>query len=309
MEKKEYITNQLKKTFGKKYENYCITRIIFLVNRTDVRFVTQQLFKRKGKNIALADLYFPQINLWVEVDEEHHIENIESDYIRTSEVIEMSRISEEVLKKYKALEEVITSDVEKPYRIIIYNKTIEEINKQIDDIVKEINQRINNFGLNFIPWIVVNNPPEYYLNKGLIRILDNAKFRIIDSIGKLFNMVVPPNDKRHGFFNVKNNIYCWCPTLKLFGDECEANAWENEISEDGKTIYETQKNMDANYFNSVINEKQTRYVFTKYKDETGEKIYKFKGVFELDKEKTLKLNKRTWIKINDEINLSIYSKH
>ena len=70
MDKIEYITNQFKKTFGKKYENYCITRIYHLLNRTDVQIITQQMFKRKNeKEIALADLYFPQINLSIEIDE------------------------------------------------------------------------------------------------------------------------------------------------------------------------------------------------------------------------------------------------
>ena len=73
MDKKEYIANQLKRTFNKKYENYCITRIYHLLKRNDVQIITQQMFKRKedGK-IALADLYFPQINLSIEIDEPHH---------------------------------------------------------------------------------------------------------------------------------------------------------------------------------------------------------------------------------------------
>ena len=32
-EKIDYITNQMKKTFGKKYENYCLNRIYSLINR------------------------------------------------------------------------------------------------------------------------------------------------------------------------------------------------------------------------------------------------------------------------------------
>ena len=61
--KKEYLTNQFKKTFFKKYENYCVTRIYNLVNNLNLQIVTQQLFKRDNDKIALADIYFPQINL------------------------------------------------------------------------------------------------------------------------------------------------------------------------------------------------------------------------------------------------------
>ena len=35
-------------------------------------------------------------------------------------------------------------------------------------------------------------------------------------------------------------------------------------------------------------------------------IYKFKGVFDLDEEETIKTNKRTWKIISDEINLKQY---
>lgn len=307
MEKIEYITNQIKKTFGKKYENYCITRIYSLLNRTDIKIVTQQLFKRKGSKIALADLYFPQINLWVEIDEGHHKEQESSDINRTKEVLESNKLTEEVKKKYEALEEVINPGIEKPFRIIVYNKTLEEINAQIDSIVKEINTRINDLGEKFIPWTYTDYTPNTYIEKGIIKISDNAKFKTIDSIGSLFNMdKVSFYQKLHGYIHIKENVYYWCPTLKIMGDECNNNAWENEINEDGNIIYENQKNKDENYIKGVLEENPTRYIFTKFKDETGSKIYKFKGVFILDIDTTLKTNIRTWKKISDEINLKVY---
>ena len=288
MEKIEYITNQLKKTFGKKYENYCITRIYSLINRTDVKFVTQQLFKRQGNSIALADLYFPQINLWVEIDEQHHKEQEISDLIRSNEVVEMNKISDEARKKYEALEEVINPGIEEPYRIIIYNKSLEEINIQIDEVVNEINKRISDLGKDFIPWISIDSRPEEFIKKGVIKVSDNAKFRTVEIIGNLFNMKkISFYQKIHGYVHIKDDIYYWCPTLKIIGDECDNNAWENEISEDGNIIYENQKNKNENYLNSVVDENPTRYIFTKFKDETGVMIYKFKGVFTLDIEETL----------------------
>lgn len=306
MEKMEYIANQLKKTFGKKYENYCVTRIYSLINRNDLKMVTQQLFKRTGKNIALADLYFPQINLWVEIDEDHHKKQNDDDRLRTEEVIENNKISDEVKKKYNALEEVINPELERPYRIIIHDHTFEEINRQIDIIVEEANRRIELLGDQFIPWNDVNNGPDYYINKGFIKVSDNAKFKSIDIIGELFNIKVPFNQKLHGYVHIKDNIYFWCPTLKINGDECDNNAWENEISEDGQTIYENQKEKSNHYISDVLVEDPTRYIFTKYKDETGSMIYKFKGVFKLDVEETLKTNQRTWKKVSDEIDLGKY---
>ena len=58
MDKKEYIANQLKRTFNKKYENYCITRIYHLLKRNDVQIITQQMFKRKDweENLCQTNL-------------------------------------------------------------------------------------------------------------------------------------------------------------------------------------------------------------------------------------------------------------
>ncbi len=156
MEKIEYITNQFKKTFGKKYENYCISRIYALVGRDDFKIVTQQMFKRKDNNIALADLYLPQINMWIEVNEEHHKKRELEDAERTAEVIELNKKSEKVKIKYDALNEVITSNIEKPYIIDVYDKSLEEINKQIYDKVKIINSRIDD---SYIPWNQANDDP------------------------------------------------------------------------------------------------------------------------------------------------------
>ena len=94
MDKKEYIVNQLKRTFNKKYENYCITRIYHLLNRLDIQIITQQMFRRSENNIALADLYFPQLALVIEIDE-HHENQIEQDNFRTYEIIR----NNEIIKK------------------------------------------------------------------------------------------------------------------------------------------------------------------------------------------------------------------
>ena len=80
-----WISEQFKKSFGKKYENYCVSRIYHLLQREDVQIVTQQVLQRGNKKRAMADLYFPQINVWVEVDERHHAAQRKEDEKRTEE--------------------------------------------------------------------------------------------------------------------------------------------------------------------------------------------------------------------------------
>jgi very-short-patch-repair endonuclease len=60
------------------------------------------MFKRDGEEIALADLYFPQVNVWVEIDESQHLNQTEEDRIRTQEVIKNN-----IRSKLKNLEEVV----------------------------------------------------------------------------------------------------------------------------------------------------------------------------------------------------------
>lgn len=116
MDKKEYIVKQLHRTHNKKFENYCITRIWHLLNDLDIKIVTQQYIVRPS-GYALADLYFPQFKLIVEIDEEQHLGHKLEDSIRDKDVI--NAVNFEI------------------YRIDT-SKSLEEIHKKIDEIVKVI---------------------------------------------------------------------------------------------------------------------------------------------------------------------------
>ena len=66
-----------------------IQRIWDLLNDDSIRFVTQQYFKRnENGKYALSDLYLPQINMIVEIDEGQHIkeEHQEADIQRSEDI-------------------------------------------------------------------------------------------------------------------------------------------------------------------------------------------------------------------------------
>ena len=132
MDKKEYIVNQLKRTFHKKYENYCITRIIHKLDNEYIQFITQQLFKRPDGKFALADLYFPQLNISVEIDEPHHLTQKEADKQRTLDII---KADQEIRKKYTGIEDIILDPIEESRIEIREESSIEEINNEIDIIL------------------------------------------------------------------------------------------------------------------------------------------------------------------------------
>ena len=116
MTKLEYVARQLSKTETKKYEHYIITRIWHLLNDLEIKPVTQQYVKRPNGR-ALTDLYFPQLNLHIEIDEKHHNYQIEKDKIREKDIFNAT--SHEILR-------------------IDVDQNIEAINKQVDAIVVKI---------------------------------------------------------------------------------------------------------------------------------------------------------------------------
>ena len=164
------------------------------------------MFRRLDGKIALADLYFLQVNVWVEIDGSQHINNLKLDEIRTYEVVENN-----IQRKLKNLEEIIYIGVNKPERIKAFDKdfniSIEDINKRIDEIVLLINNKIKELGKDFIPWIGVENLPEYFINKGSIDLYDDVKFKTIQDVSELFNKGYI--GMQLAYFKVNENTFVW----------------------------------------------------------------------------------------------------
>src|SRR5688572_9116078 len=114
--KLDYVTRIFTKTCHKRIENYVITRIWHLLNSEEIKIMHQQFVSRGEGQRALTDLYFPQINYHIEVDEEYHTNNTDQDKIREAQIIERTG---HVVKRVNCSN--ITS--------------LEEIHNQIDTIV------------------------------------------------------------------------------------------------------------------------------------------------------------------------------
>jgi very-short-patch-repair endonuclease len=128
IDKKEYIVRQISKTRNKRYENYIVCRIINLLDDLSVKFITQQPVIRSDGRRSLTDLYFPQLDLHVEVDELYHKRQIEADIDREADII---NITGHKIERIDA------------------SKNIKEIHKQIDRIVGDINEMVQR--KSFIP--------------------------------------------------------------------------------------------------------------------------------------------------------------
>lgn len=297
MDKKDYIVNQLRKTFNKKYENYCITRIYHLLNRNDVQIITQQMFRRNDGKIALADLYFPQLNLSVEVDEGHHKFQAEADDKRGHEIEENKSLRDQ---KLIALGEVIYDYFDEERIDVTTN--IESINSRIDEIILLINKRISELGDRFKPWECCDKSSNDYIKLGTIECKDNISLRTVQEVSELFNRGYKGNQKC--FFSTNDNKYwVWCPKLKLEDTDYKEDKYKNDISRDGKFIYETKKGKPDFYKNE---RHRLRYVFPKYVDVTGAEKYKFKGIYRFNRELSDKTKKAVWEKVGESIDLKQY---
>lgn len=292
--KLDYMSRLFRQIRNKRFEAYVIQRIWDLLNDDSIHFVTQQYFKRnENGKYALADLYLPQINMIVEIDEGQHINEAhqESDIQRSEDI-----------KQIKAVEGVIVERIALCDANTSRAFTLSEVHQQIDDVVAKIKDAIKKMGDQFRPWINNLWTPEYYKQKGYLRVSDNDYVKNIDDAAAVFNTVA----KHRGFlraagFNVLgiDNTIVWCPAKNN-------KQWSNDLSEDQAIIYEYYNNDYKRRKEHVlehIKTKETRITFFLEKDDLGFNFYKFVGVFEIDEEESHKQNKCVWIKIADEYKL------
>jgi len=156
----EYIIKQISKTNKKNFENYVITRIWHGINQNDIKFTTQQYVTRPNGH-ALTDMFFPQFDLHIEIDEPFHNKQKELDINRETDIIEATNHKIERIK--------ITDD-------------INFINEQVDKIIKEIKdlriEKIRN--KTYKPWDLEQEfNPNFHREKGYLDIEENPAFRTI----------------------------------------------------------------------------------------------------------------------------------
>jgi very-short-patch-repair endonuclease len=261
----EFIIKQISKTNKKNYENYVVTRIWHKINNEEIKFVTQQYVSRPNGH-ALTDMYFPQFNLHIEIDEPFHESQKELDIKRETDVIEATG---HVIERIK-----ITDD-------------LRFVNNQIDRIVVKIEklQLLQIKNKSFEPWNLKKElDPLQYKIKGYLDIRENPAFRTIldasNCLGQNYKGV------QQAWFpsKVYSNHYLWFP--KFY-----ANArWDNKMIENGNTIIEKCKieGKKETYVHDTIKKYKSikRIVFPRSKDNLGSILYKFKGVYIIDEERS-----------------------
>ena len=276
--KLDYVTRIFEKTSHKRIENYVITRIWHLLDSDEIKIMHQQFVNRGQGQRALTDLYFPQINYHIEVDEEYHTSNQEHDRNREAEIIAQTGHTVRRINCSNVID-------------------LTEIHKQIVAIVNEITALVKQrkeLG-SFIPWHLDELTPQFWKNRGIIRVEDNVNLTKIDDIGELFNVRII----NRGFLKAGAARYdkdgfseVWWPSA------AKRSNWENKFSDDFEII--TERNLDTSKAEAHVRGAVTnipnfkRIVFFKYRDNLGFDYYKFVGCFKLNTQRSLQEQQLVW---------------
>ena len=294
--KLDYITRLFRKIRNKRFEAYVIQRIWDLLDDDSIRFVTQQYFRRnQNGEYALTDLYLPQINMIIEIDESQHIANEDLDNQRSEDIRRIGAVEGVHIERIALCDK----NTSKAF-------TMAEVHQRIDAVVRMIKEAVAQLGDKFQPWDDELWTPEYYKRKGCFRVSDDDYIKSIDDAAAVFDTKA----KHRGYlraagFDVPNKekVIVWCPAK-------DNKHWSNKlIEEDGQIfIYESNKissKKKAQHVKKHIAKegRETRITFFREKDDLGFNFYKFVGVFELDEFESKKQNQCVWVKISNEYNL------
>jgi len=265
--KTDYILRSLQKIRNKKWEFFIISRIIHALDDDEIEFVTQQYVRREDATYALTDLYLPQFNLHLEIDEPHHEEEIEKqkDTLRTRDLVLVTGHRIERLK------------VQKNDKTL---KSLSEIRSEVDDLVKKIRLQ-KTLASDFVPWdFETRYSPKPVIERGVVRIADNVVFRTQTDAMRCFGFKGKGWQKGAWKIPDGSNDYLWFP--RLF----EHGMWRNELSEDGTAIHERAINSEGRASikkqRQDISEQPNRraIVFAKAKDALGYSLLRYVGTFQ-----------------------------
>lgn len=268
--KRDYLIKTFSRTKRKDYENYILNSIWNKINRLDIQPVTQQYIKTTSGKYFLLVLYFPQLNVGVECDEYYHANNKDNDETRKLSIEEVLGVIDE------------NSDF-KLFRIKAY-ESIQSINSQIDELVLELNQRIER-SKTIIPW-AFQTVFQFRDSITKITLSDHFRYRTLLEVAQMVGKNYKGNQR--AYFPIKSNYYAWCPQLSVVKDGkiyyFGRKNWVNTLSEDWETITEAKMGDKIGTLKS-----QSRYLrvtFVKSKDIFGKDNYRFIGIYKFNEEQS-----------------------
>lgn len=293
MTKDQYLLRNFSKINHKKWELYVVTRVLHLLADDDIEYVCQQYINPPDSSkYYLADLCFPTLKLYLEINEGQHAssEHVMNDKIRQREILDATDW------------EQISIDV--------YTK--DGSGKLKDRSLGEVDDEINNF-LNYIKakkkkietdrgekltWNYEDKfSPHVHIQKGYLDVTDNVVFLYHKDALRLFGY--KGSHYQRAYWRIKgHNQAVWFP--KLYDNK----PWKNSLSKNYEEIIQ-QKIVNGNYEDIPLPRKENRIVFGHYKNILGQTVYKFYGEYKVDWDKTVP-NSHVFKRVNSRLNLLKY---
>ncbi|MDE1335563.1 AbaSI family restriction endonuclease [Vibrio aestuarianus] len=279
--KTEYVLKSISKIKNKKWEFYIITRIIHALP-DDVEFITQQLVRLPDGHRALTDLYFPQFDIHLEIDEPHHENQKVEDLKRERDIIKRTEHSVVRIK--------IANDKGKVER------SLEDIKSDTDNLIQMLfSLREDQMSQDsFVPWDFEHRYSSIpVINAGRVAIEDNVMFQ--KQIEALRCFGFRGNGYQRGAWQIPDGSKDWVWFPRLY----EHGIWENKLTEDGTRIIEKARlNEDGSYdgeaLKSIKKQKENQIsggnrksiVFARAKDSLGFNLYRYVGTFLMNLEES-----------------------
>jgi hypothetical protein len=238
--------------------------------------VTQQYVKRQTGNYALLDLYFPQIELAVEVDEMHHEDDInkKNDLERQEAIFNSIKEDSDSSIIFLRIKEEIDGE----------QAMYADVEKNIQEAITAITARSKKYGSLVWDedWLEKEHDDKFnkIKQKGRLDISDPIGFTRIQVTNEIFGLKKSKGFLQFGksWYPVSEGAVIWFPHFtrnKRWANEI-ANNW-TEIREkriDGEDVLPDPEHHDANIL---------RYTFAKYKNSFGVISYRYFGNFRFNK--------------------------
>lgn len=267
MDKLEYVARSLSRGTNKKYETYVVNAIYQKVNNDNLIIETQKEIKLENGYRPLIDLFLPQLNIAIEVDEGYHRSEAQHNHDMWREKSINSQISKTCIGDSIRFE-----------RVIAYNVTLEEINARIDEVVALIKNKISDRTKPLV-WKTKDELFNDIKEKGLIELDD-----CFDSNVQIINLLYK---KHYTGWQKATYRLLWFPVISEKDDEgmpTSRATWQNFFNQTHSIIYEKTDNLQLNKQKkewALLDEQRgaIRVVFVKDRDSFSKTRKRFAGVF------------------------------
>jgi len=293
--KDQYLLRNFSKITHKKWELYVITRVLHLLNDKNIEYVCQQYINpTNSSKYYLADLCFPTLKLYLEINEGQHAteEHTINDKIRQREILDATDWEQKSIRVYK---------VDKFGNLT--DRSLDDVDKDIDNFLKYLKckkTKIEEENGEALHWNYEKKYlPDQYIEKGFIDVSDNAVFLYHRDALRLFGY--SGSHYQRAYWMIKGHKQAvWFP--KLYDN----NPWKNSLSKDNEEIVQ-QKFVNGLLEDVILPGDENRIIFAHYKNILGQTVYKFYGEYQVDWDKTVP-NKHVFKRVTSRLDLLKYQK-